>query len=127
MNFINETRPGDRFLFVLLIYLQHLQEHCHSHTCTACLPITDQICKFQNRCVTKCLSKSWRFLRIKKFKFFFWKLAKKITTKFFFYILKYIFLNFILFVTFFSHITLFSISKKLLHIIRNKIKNNHDN
>ena len=30
--------------------------------------------------------------------------------------------NFILYVTFFSHVTLFSIPKNLLHIVRNKIK-----
>ena len=45
-------------------------------------------------------------------------LAKKITTQFFFYFLGY----FILFIIFFSHVTLFFISKKLLHIVRNIIK-----
>ena len=52
-------------------------------------------------------------------------LTKKITTNFCFHILGYFYLlfNFILFVTFFSHFTLFSISKKFLDIVRNKIKN----
>ena len=55
-------------------------------------------------------------------------LAKKITTKFVFMFWD-IFINFfILFVTFlFSHVTLFSITKNLMHIIRNKIKKDHDN
>ena len=34
---------------------------------------------------------------------------------------------YILFVTFLSHVTLFSMPKKQLHIVRNKIKKNRDN
>ena len=46
------------------------------------------------------------------------------TTNFYFYVLGYfyLFFNFILFATFFSHVALLSILKKCLHIVRNKIK-----
>ena len=52
-------------------------------------------------------------------------LAKKIT-KIFFFILGYYSFYFIC--NFFSsHLTLFSIPKMFLHIVRNNIKKNHDN
>ena len=54
-------------------------------------------------------------------------LAIKMTTTFFFYILGYYLFFYFIWNVFFSHVTLFSISKKLLHILRNKIKQNHDN
>ena len=54
-------------------------------------------------------------------------LAKKITINLFF-ILGYFYRFFYFICNFFSsHITLFSIPKELLHIVRNEIKENHDN
>ena len=50
--------------------------------------------------------------------------AKKVTNKIH---LKKLSQNIILFVTFFSHVTLFSTPKQLLQIVRNKIKKNYDN
>ena len=50
-------------------------------------------------------------------------LTKKITTKFFFYILGYFYLFFYFIFNFsLSYVNLFSIAKNLLHAVRNKIK-----
>ena len=48
-------------------------------------------------------------------------LAKKITTNFFLYFGIFYFYYFILIVAFFSHVTLFSIPKKLLHNVKNHV------
>ena len=52
-------------------------------------------------------------------------LAKKVTTKFyflFFGIFLFILIFYFIFNFFFSHVTLFPIPKKLLHLVRNKIR-----
>ena len=52
-------------------------------------------------------------------------LVKKITAKKFFYILGYFYLLFYFICNFvFNHVTLFSLTKKLLHTLRNKINKN---